>query len=153
MDMPSKLFTFTFIPLGSTPLPVLGKSGVKMCIGHYKDHNGLSHPVDLEIENVDLVPYSSMNVLSTPEINTQNTFLLTGPHGNGLIMPGFANQQFGKFFDCTQEVHDAGSAVLAFNLGKGRPIMRSHPVDSAPVWTDVTDVLKNDADIREIAAA
>ena len=26
------------------------------------DHNGLSHPVDLEIENVYWVPYSSINV-------------------------------------------------------------------------------------------
>ena len=43
------------------------------------DHNGLSHPVDVEIENVYWVPYSSMNVLATPEINTLNIFLFTGP--------------------------------------------------------------------------
>ena len=45
-----------------------------------------------------------------------------------LIMPGFANHKYGKFFDCEQEVDNAGSPVLVFNLGKGRPIMRSHPV-------------------------
>ena len=39
-------------PLGRTPFPVLGKGVVKMCIGSYMDHNVLSHPVDLEIENV-----------------------------------------------------------------------------------------------------
>ena len=68
-------------PLGSTPLPVQGKDVVKMCVGNYMDHNGLSHPVDLEIENVYWVPYSSMNVLATPVINTQNIFLFTGPRG------------------------------------------------------------------------
>ena len=139
-------------PLGSTPLPVQGKGVVKMCVGNYVDHNGLSHPVDLEIENVYWVPYSSMNVLAIPEINRQNIFLFTGPRGNELIMAGFASQKLGKFFDCEQDVDNAGSPVLVFNLGKGRPIMRSHPVDNGLVWTDATDVLKNDTAIREIAA-
>ena len=39
-------------PLGSTPLPVQGNGVVKMCVGNYMDHNGLNHPVDLEIETV-----------------------------------------------------------------------------------------------------
>ena len=66
-------------------------------------------------------------------------------------MPGFAHQQSGKFHDCEQEVENAGSPVLLFNLGKGRPIMRSIPVDDGLVWTDVTDVLKNDPDACETA--
>ena len=57
------------------------------------DHNGLGHPVDLEMENVYSVPYSSMTVFATREINTQNAFLFTGPRGNELIMPGFAKQK------------------------------------------------------------
>ena len=125
---------------------------MKMCVAKYMDHNGLNHPVDLEIENVYRVPCSSMNVLATPEINTQKIFPFTGPRGNELIMPGVANQKLGKFFDCKQIVDNAGSPVLVFNLGKGRPIMRSHPVDDVIVWTDVTDVLKNDTGTREIAA-
>ena len=139
-------------PLGSTPLQVRGKGVVKMCVGNYMDNNGLNHPVDLEIENVYWVPYSSMNVLATPEINTQNIFLFTGPRGNELIMPSFAKQKLGKIFDCEQEVDNVGSPVLVFNLGKGRPIMRSHSVDNGLVCTDVTDVLKNDTAVREIAA-
>ena len=139
-------------PLGGTALPVQGKGVVKMCVGNYMDQNGLSHPVDLEIENVYGVPYSSVNVLATPEINMQNIFLFTGPRGNDLIMPGFANQKLGKLFDCEQEVDNAGSLVLVFNLGKGGPIMHSHPVENGLTWTDVTDVLKNDTAIREIAA-
>ena len=82
-------------PRGSTPLPVQGKGVVKMCVGNYMDRNGLSHPVDLEIENVYSVPFSSMNVLATPEINRQNTFMFTGPRGNQLIMLGFARQKLG----------------------------------------------------------
>ena len=78
-------------PLGSTPLPVQGKGVVKMCMGNYMDHSGLSHAVDLAIENVYWVPYSSMNVLATLEINTQNIFLFTGPRGNEMILLGFAN--------------------------------------------------------------
>ena len=140
-------------PLGSTPLPMQEKGVVKVCAGNFVDHNGLSHPINLDIENVFWVPCSSMNVLATPEINTQNIFLFTGPRGNELIMPGFASQTLGKFFDCEQEVDNAGSPILVFNIGKGRPIMRSHPVDRGLVWTDVTDVLKNDSAIREIAAA
>ena len=139
-------------PLDSTPLPILGKGVVKICVGICMDHTGLSHPVDLEIENVYWVPYSSMNLLATPEINTQNIFLFTGPRRNELIMPSFANQKLGIFFNCEQEADDAVSPVLVFNLGKGRPIMRSHPVASGLVWTDVTDVLKNNTAIREIAA-
>ena len=139
-------------PLGSTPPPVQEKSFVKMCEENYTDHNGLSHPVDLETENVYRVPYSSMDVLATPEINTQITFLFTGPRGNELIMPGFADHKLGEFLDCEQEVDKAGSPVLVFNLGKGRSIMRSHRADNGLTWTDVTDVLKNDTAIREIAA-
>ena len=141
------------MPLGSTPLSVQGKGVVKMCVGNCMDRNCLSHPVGLEIENVYWVPYSSINVLATPEINTQNNFLSTGPRGNELIMPGFANQKLGKFFDCEQEVDNAGSPVLVFILGKGRSIMRSHPVDNGLTRTDVTDVLNNDTAVREIAAA
>ena len=123
-----------------------------MCAGYYMDHNGLIHPVDLEIENVYWVPYSSINVLATPEINTQNVFLFTGPRRSEFIMPGFANQKLGKFFDCEQEVDNVGSPILVFNLGKGKAIMRSHPVDNGLTWTDVIDVLINNTAIRETAA-
>ena len=90
-----------------------------MCVVQYADHDGLSHPIDLEIENVYWVPWSSMNVLATPQINKQKMFLFTGPRGIELIMPGIANQQLGKFHDCEQEVDNAGSSILVFNLGKG----------------------------------
>ena len=70
-------------PLDSTPL---WEGCCENVCGNYMDHNGLSHPVDLEIENVYWTPYSSMNVLATSETNTKNIFLFTGPRGNELIM-------------------------------------------------------------------
>ena len=66
-------------PIGSTPLDVLVRGVVKMCVGHYVDHNGLSHPVDLEIEDLYWVPECPMNVLATPYIAEQNMYLCTGP--------------------------------------------------------------------------
>ena len=67
-------------------------------------------------------------------------------------MPGFANQQLGMFHDCEQEVVSAGSPILVFNLGRGRPIMQSFPAENGLSLTDVTDVLKNDTHACEIAA-
>ena len=43
-------------PIGSTQQDVLGRGVVKMCVGHYDDHDGLSHPIDLEIEDMYWVP-------------------------------------------------------------------------------------------------
>ena len=45
-------------------LPAHGISDLPMGNGPgLQHHNGLNHPVDLEIENVYWVPFSSMNVL------------------------------------------------------------------------------------------
>ena len=63
--------------IGSTPLDVLGRGLVKMCVGHYVDHNGLSHHI--EIEDVYWVPQCPMNVLATACIAEQNMYLYPGP--------------------------------------------------------------------------
>lgn len=39
-------------PIGSTPMPVFGRGVVKMCMGHYVDHDGMCYPLDLEIEDI-----------------------------------------------------------------------------------------------------
>ena len=115
-------------PIGSTPLDVLGRGVIKMGVGHYVDHNGPSHPIDLDIEDVYWVPQCPMNVLATPCIAEQNMYLYTGPRGNELYVPGFADQSLGVFDKCTQEMDHDGNPVIVFNQGKGRPIMNSHPV-------------------------
>ena len=89
-------------PIGSTPLDMLGRGVVKVCVGHYVDHDGLSHPIDLEIEDVYWVPQYPINVLATPCIAEQKIYLYTGPRGNELYMHGFTNQALSKFDVCTQ---------------------------------------------------
>ena len=47
--------------------------------------------------------------------------------------------------------HD-GNPILVYNLGKGRPIMHTHPVDDGNVWTHIADVLHKHEAACEIAA-
>ena len=76
-----------------------------------------------------------MNVLPTPCIAEQNMYLYTGPRGNELYMPRFADQSLSVYDKCTQEMDHDGNPVIVFNLGKGRPIMHKHPVDDGRVWS------------------
>ena len=73
----------------------------------------------------------------------QNICQYTGPRGNELYMPGFANQAHGRFGICTQEMDHDGNPLIVFNPGKGRPVMSMHPVDNGRVWSHVLDVLHN----------
>ena len=139
-------------PIGNIPLDVLGRGVVKIFVGHYVDHNGLSHPIDLEIEDVYWVPQRPMTVLATPCITEQDIFLYTVPRGNELYMPGFADQTLGRFDKCTREMDHDGNPVIVFNLGKGRPILSTDPVDDGRVWSHVSDVLHNNDAACEIAA-
>ena len=139
-------------PIGSTPLDVLGRGVVKMCVGHYDDHDGLSHPIDLEIEDVYWVPQGRVNVLGTPCIAEQTICLYARPRGNELYVPGFANQALGRFNMYAQKMDLDGSAVIVFNLGKGRPIMSTHAVDDGRVWSHMSDVLHNNDAACEVAA-
>ena len=91
-----------------------------------------------------------MNVLATPCIAEQNVCLYTGPRGN-IYIPGFANQTLGKFGMCTQEDDRDGTPVVVFNLGKGRPVMSTHPVDDGRVWSHVSGVLHNNDAACDIA--
>ena len=63
----------------------------------------MSHPIDLEIEDVYWVPQCPMNVLATPCIAEQNICLYAGPRGNEVN----ADPTLGRFGICTQEMdHD-----------------------------------------------
>ena len=106
-------------PIGSTPLDVFGGGVVKMCVGHYIDHDGLSHPIDLGIEDVYWVPQRPMNVLATPCSAEQNICQYTEPSGNELYMPGFADQTLGRFGMCTKKMDHDGYPVIVFQLKKG----------------------------------
>ena len=93
-----------------------------------------------------------MSVLTMPCIAEQNICLYTGPRGNELYMPGFASQTLGKSGMCTQEMDHDGTPVLVLNLGKGRPIMSTHPVDDDRVWMHISDALHNNDAACDIAA-
>ena len=93
-----------------------------------------------------------MNVLATPRIAEQNMYLYTGPRGNELYMHGFADQSLGVYDKCTHKMDHDGNPVIVFNLGKGRPIMHTHPVDDGRVWSHMSDVLHNNEAACEIAA-
>ena len=119
-------------PISSTPPDVLARGVVKVWVGHndndYVDHDEMSHPIDLEIEDVYWVPGCLMNVLATPCLAEQNICLYMGNRGIELYMPGFENQMLGKYGMCTQEMDQDCNPVLVFNLGKGRPVMHTHLV-------------------------
>ena len=95
-----------------------------------------------------------MNVLTTPCNAELNICLYVGPRGNGLYMPGFANQTLGKYAYgmCIQETDQDDSPVRAFNLGKGRHVLHMHPVDDGSVWIHVSDVSHNNDVACEVAA-
>ena len=90
-----------------------------------------------------------MNVLATPGLTEQNVSLYTGPRGNELCMPGFADQSLGVCDKVTHEMDHDGNPVVVFNLG--RPIMHTHPVDDGRVWSHMSDVLHNNETACEIA--
>ena len=66
-------------------------------------------------------------------------------------MPGFANQTLGMFGMCTQEMDHDGNLVIVFSLGKGRPVMNTHPVHDGRVLSHVSDVLHNNDVACDIA--
>ena len=67
-------------------------------------------------------------------------------------MAGFADQALGRFEKCTLEMDHDGNPVIVFNLGKGRPVMSTHPVDDGRVWSHMSDVLHNNDAAFEVAA-
>ena len=93
-----------------------------------------------------------MNVLATPCIAEQNISLYTGTGGIELYISGFANQTLSRFGMFPQEMDHDGNPVIVFNLGKGRPVMSTHPVDDGRVWSHVSDVLHNNDVACDIAA-
>ena len=64
-----------YTPIGSTPPTIQGEGIVKMCFGCYVDHDGLKHPIDLEIETIYWVYRCAINHLETMLLVQQITFL------------------------------------------------------------------------------
>ena len=108
-----------------------------MCVGHYVDNDGLSHPIDLEIEDVYWVPQCPMNVLATPCIAEQNICLYTGPRGNELYMHGFANQALGRFGVCSYRAQHQSNGPVERKIGQ-----LNESTHAAPLASDLPAYLR-----------
>ena len=79
-------------------------------------------------------------------------YLYTGPRGNELTIPGFADQEHGSHRTIDQKADLNGNPILVFCLGDGRPVWRTSHVDSGVTWMEQSAVLHRAKEHREIAA-
>ena len=140
------------MPVGSEPLDILGKGTIRFCAGTYVDFESISRSIDLEIEDVHWIPQRPINLLATESLRAQNMYLYTGPRGNELTIPGFADQEYGRHGNIDQKADSNGNPTLVFCLGDGRPVWRTSPVDSGVTWMEQSTILHQAQEHREIAA-
>ena len=79
-------------------------------------------------------------------------YLYTGPGGNELTIPGFADHEHGSHGTIDQKADLNGNPTLMFCLGDGRPVWRTSPVDSGVTWMEQSAILHPAQEHREIAA-
>ena len=118
------------VPVGCALIDILGKGTVRVCAGTYVHFEGINCSIDLEIEDVYWVPQWPINLLAAESLRTQNMYLCTGPRGNELTIPGFADQEHGSHGAIDQKADLNGNPILVFCLGDGRPVWRTSHVDS-----------------------
>ena len=140
------------VPVSSAPIDILGKGTIRACAGTYVDFEGISRSFDLEVEDVHWVPQCPINLLAAESMRKQNMYLYTGPKGNKLIIPGFADQEYGSHGTIDQKADLNGNPTLVFCLGDGRPVWRTSPVDSGVTWMEQSAILHRAQEHHEIAA-
>ena len=140
------------VPVGSAPIDILGKGTIRICAGMHVDFEGISRSIDLEIEDVYWIPQCPINLLATESLRTQNMYLYTGPRGNELTIPGFADQEHGRHGAIDQKADSNGSPTFVFCLGDGRPVRRTSSVHSGVTWMEQAAILHRAQEHREITA-
>ena len=75
------------------------------------------------------VPQCPINLLATDSPRKQNMYLYTGPRGNELTIPGFADQKRGSHGAIDHKVDLNVNPILVFCLGDGRQVWRTSHVD------------------------
>ena len=140
------------VPVGSVPIDIIKKGTIRFCAGTYVDFEGISRSVDLEIEDVYWIPRCPINLLATESLRAQNMYLCTGPRGNELTIPGFADQEHGRHGAIDQKADSNGNPTLVICLGDGGPLCRTSPVDSGVTWMEESAILHRAKEHREIAA-
>ena len=120
-------------PVGSTPLAVHGVGTITFNLGPYVDSHGQRHPLDIEIPSVHYVPESTMNLLSTTHLKRYSIHLNSQCGLNVLFVPGLANQVSGVWGNWFQGYGRVGYSAIYLNLGEGKPVLRTKPVDDGKV--------------------
>ena len=125
-------------PVGSTPLAVQGVGTIRFNLGSYVDSHGQRHPLDIEIPSVYYVPESTMSLLSTTHLKRYNIHLNSQCGPNVLIVPDLPSQVSGVWGNWYQGYGRDGYPAICLNLGEGKPVLRTKPVDDGQVWTSVS---------------
>ena len=122
-------------PVGSTSLAVQSVGTIRFNLGSYVDSHGHRHPLDIEIPSVYYVPESTMNLLSTTHLKRYNIHLNSQCGPNVLIVPGLPSQVSGVWGNWFQGYGRDGYPAIYLNLGEGKPVLRTKPIDDGKVWT------------------
>ena len=125
-------------PVGSTPLSVQAIGVIRFNLGSYVDSHGQRHPLDIEIPSVYFVTESTMNLLSTTHIRRYNIHWNSQCDLNVLIIPGLPSQVSGVWGNWYQGYGRDGYPAIYLNLGEGKPVLRTKPVDDGKIWTSVS---------------
>ena len=90
------------MPVGGAMIDILGKGTIRVCAGTHVDLEGICRSFDLEIEDAYWVPQCPINMRATESLRKQNMYLYTGPRGNEITIPGFADQEHGVVIQSPQ---------------------------------------------------
>ena len=83
-----------------------------------------------------------MNLLSTTHLKRYNIHLNSQCGPNVLIVPGLPSQVSRVWGNWYQGYGRDGYPAIFLNLGEGKPVLRSKPVDDGEVWTTVSAVVE-----------
>ena len=79
-----------------------------------------------------------MNLLSTTHLKRYNIHLNSQCGPNILIISGLPSQVSGVWGNWCQGYGRDGYPAIYLNLGEGKPVLRTKPVDDGEVWTKVS---------------
>ena len=125
-------------PVGSTPLTIQGVGAIRFNLGSYVDSHGQRHLLDIKIPSVYYVPESTMKLLSTTHLKRYNIHLNSQCGPNVLINPGLPCQVSGVWGNWYQGYGRDGYPAIYINLGEGKPVLRTKPVDEEKIRTSVS---------------
>ena len=124
--------------VGSTPLSLRAMGVIRFNLGSYVDCHGQRHALDLERPSVCYVPESTMKMLSSTHLKRYNIHLNSQCGPNILIVPGLPSQVSGVWGNWYQGYGRDVYPAIYLNLGEGKSVLRTKPVDDGKVCTTVS---------------